>query len=767
MPRDAGLTCNSVWDGMQTSDVKRFGRNWLLFLTATLAPLVVGMAYLLFAQTQVVQSAVAPPPPAAPFAISLGDNRQGVGAPGTNVVYNHTLQSTEATTVTVSLAAVSSQGYNVAFNPGTTLVVPPNGSVALVVTISIPSTAVAGTTDSTTISATATGGLSTSVTNTTTVGVLGVDVTPPTAAQTSPPGRTITYAHTVKNIGTLQETFDVTFTSTRNWASVAPTVLTLNPDESRPITVTITIPAGTADNTQDVTTVTVIARRDSTVRDTAIDTTTVRAPTPTPSNTPDTNVYADRLEPNNTLQTASDLVPNATRTCNLTLWPTGDIDYFRFQARAGLEYSVFTDIQVTGIDTYLTVFDPRGGTIAVNDDDPANTARPRSSRVTFIAAETGVYFASVVNLESINPANKTYCVGVTEATPDPTRTPTVTPSPTATPSPTITATPAGDRCEPNDTFAEACLIEAGSGGSFNFQPWRGARVDRDYFRFWIKPGLIYTCITSVSGLNDTTMTMFDQQARWLGSNDDRAVDDFGSEVSYFSTYTGYLYVLVEPLVAPDEDNSADYTYTLTCTAVAPTPTPTPTPTDTPIPTDTPTETPEPTATPETPTATPTLRPNNAGGGAVSPPRPTSPPPVVVVTATPELVEETATPFVLPTNTPLPVVSVRPLPTATPAVVAPTGYTLDVLLYYDENGNFSPELNEGIVEMAVVLYNHSTGALLAFGYTNQAGMVRFENLRVTGAVRVTVPFLNFTQILPATVANVQIRVAPQQLPVTIP
>jgi type VI secretion system secreted protein VgrG len=591
------------------------------------------------------------------------------------------------------------------------------------------------------------------------------------------PGNTVTYDHTLTNTFTQSVTVTLTAISSRGYStSITPgATLEILAGSSRNISVSIVIPSGAATGT-DVTTVraqwngqsaevqdtTTINEAPATATPTATFTATPVATatqTPTPTYTPDTNVYADRLEPNNTLQTASELVPNAARTCNLTLWPTGDIDYFRFQARNGRTYNIFTLIQVAGLDTYLTVYDPRGNVVATNDDDPTNTTSPRSSRIEFTAGENGVYYASVINLDASNPANKTYCIELRETTPAATPTPSVTPTPSSTPTPTATATPAGDRCEPNDTFADACLIEVGRTETFNFQPARGVGLDRDYFRFWIKPGLLYTCITGVSGFTDTVMTLFDQEARWLGSNDDRAVDDFGSEVSYFSRYTGYLYVLVEPLVAPDEDKAASYTYSLTCSTAAPTETPVPT------------ETPEPTETPvptETPASVPTARPDNSGGGNIAPtavPRPVQPP--VVVVPTQPVVEETPTPFVLPTNTPLPVVSVRPLPTATPVMPVAANYSLDVLLYYDENGNFMPELNEGIVDMAVVLFDNSTGRLLAFGYTNQAGMVLFDSLNVTGAVRVSVPFLNFNQILPASTRDLQLRIPPNQLPAAIP
>ena len=71
--------------------------------------------------------------------------------------------------------------------------------------------------------------------------------------------------------------------------------------------------------------------------------------------------------------------------------------------------------------------------------------------------------------------------------------------------------------------------------------------------------------------------------------------------------------------------------------------------------------------------------------------------------------------------------------------------------------------EGAVEdVAVAVYDNTTGELLAFGYTNEAGVIRFSSLVVSGAVRVSIPYLQFNQVGTGT-SNVFIRVAPFQLP----
>jgi hypothetical protein len=94
-------------------------------------------------------------------------------------------------------------------------------------------------------------------------------------------------------------------------------------------------------------------------------------------------------------------------------------------------------------------------------------------------------------------------------------------------------------------------------------------------------------------------------------------------------------------------------------------------------------------------------------------------------------------------------------------------TINVTLFYDANDNFTPELTEGIMNAAVALYDNATGKLISFGTTNEAGIAQFSNVSASGAIRVTVPFLNYSQIVVGGNADILIRVAPQPLPIGIP
>jgi hypothetical protein len=457
--------------------------------------------------------------------------------------------------------------------------------------------------------------------------------------------------------------------------------------------------------------------------------------TVTPTNTPTGNqpIFADQHEPNNTFADATEIAAGQ-EFCNLTLWPTGDQDYFTFFAKAGFTYRVFTDNLNPGLDTVLTVYDPQGDVIATNDDFQGN----RRSQVEFRADNDGFYFARILNQDLSDPADKRFCFEVNELPPP---TPTITPSPPS-------GLAGGDSCEWNSTIQYACLIGVDVAKTgLNFVPTLGSPQDTDMFRLWVKVGIEYSCETlNLSAYTDTNIILLDQNGNpfnpWIG-NDDREdpVDppDFSSKVTYLASYTGWLHIEVGPVNVPEYEDAALHTYDLLRTSSAATATPTPTATF------------------------PFLPPSTGGTGATSTPQ-----------ATPTLFAfptfpPTVTPFMLPTSTPTPtppVVQFQPLPTAT-SLAGGQDITINVTLYYDVNNSFTPELTEGIENVAVFLFDSATGNLLLFGTTNETGTIRFTPTMVTGPIRVVVPFLNYNQIIVGGSTDLLLRIAPQPLPIGIP
>jgi hypothetical protein len=164
-----------------------------------------------------------------------------------------------------------------------------------------------------------------------------------------------------------------------------------------------------------------------------------------------------------------------------------------------------------------------------------------------------------------------------------------------------------------------------------------------------------------------------------------------------------------------------------------------------------------------PTATPTVTPRPVTGVGPGPAQPT-PTPFVFPTFPPS-----PTPFTFETATPTPrpIVQINPLPTATPVGGPQLPFTINVTVYYDSNLNYTPEISEGIADIAVALYEQATGQLLAFGYTNEAGMIQFSGVTAVGPIRVSVPYLKYSQLTTNSQTNILLRVAPQPLPIGIP
>lgn len=450
--------------------------------------------------------------------------------------------------------------------------------------------------------------------------------------------------------------------------------------------------------------------------------------TNTPTPTPGGDVFIDEYEPNNDFNTAFETAANASKLTNITLWPVGDEDYFKFYARKGGYYEVFTLDITAGLDTLLKVYDPSGGKIGENDQVSVTDTR---SLVTFTANQDGFYFARVLNQNPTDSTTRTYSLEVNELEP-----------PTPTPTPTLVGAP--DACEPNNSRETACLIGVGEVKTqMNFVPPSGSGTDNDWYVMPVKPGILYTCETqNLSAANDTNIIFLNNDGGDFNpqlGNDDRALGDKSSQLSVYSTYQGNLYILVGPVNPPRYEDSPAYTYDIVCSSVAATPTPLPTPTSLPA----------------------AVVPPSTGGGFV----PTSTPvafPTFPPTPTP--IDLTG---LVPTQAPPPLVDFVPLPTSTPAGGAGQATTVSLTAYYDSNYNYTPELTEGIMDIEVALFDSASGSLLAFGYTNEAGTVQFDSIVTSGAVRVVVPFLNFSQVVTGASANILLRVDPRPLPSGIP
>lgn len=463
---------------------------------------------------------------------------------------------------------------------------------------------------------------------------------------------------------------------------------------------------------------------------TATATQTAVPPTATATHTPAPNMLlTDRYESNNSIENATLLDAVQGRFCDLTLWPQSDRDYYQFSAVAGWGYTISTSQLAVGVDTTLIVYDGEGREIGHNDNHQPGQ---RGSQFAFTAAADGPHYVHVADQGSGGTEDRRYCLQIIESGELPTETPTATVTP-------ISLT--GDSCEANDTVVTACLIGENDRQRYHFVPLDPNVPDRDYFRLAVKPGVTYTCETlNLSSVTDTNIIFLDGNGNDFSpqlGNDDRAVGDRSSRLSYDSTYNGSMIILVQPVSIPaSAAEAAQFEYDLVCkTAV--------------------------TTTPPTPTAT---RATVTGAVQVIPtiaPFPTmteTPAP----TATPEPAAEAAADKPSQPN-----VQFVALPTTTAVQPHLAINEVHIALYYDSNTNEQLEQGEGITEIAVALYDTENGRLLAFGYTNPMGMISFRNLEATAPVRLIVPYLGYTQFVTLDNQNIQLKVAPQMLPQYIP
>ena len=419
---------------------------------------------------------------------------------------------------------------------------------------------------------------------------------------------------------------------------------------------------------------------------------------------------------------------------NLSLLPPGtppgititvQTQYFRVDALQGFHYLVSAiPNTASSYNLNIVVYNSSATPIMTGTKSLSSL----SGSVDFVPSSTGTYYFGIYHVASNCPPQGTYRLTVDGPLAN-TPTPTHTPGPTATPTTPSTALPGADRFEPNFTFDNAGLVALNvKYTNLNFVPWSGADPysrDDDWFKVWVKPGLLVTCETlDLAGGVDTNLILYDNNRNGIGGNDDkdRANGDFSSRLSYYVTYEGYLYLDIGQPFPVDPNYVSGFGYSLQC-MTGTGPTSTPTPTRPPVPT--------------VPTNTPV------------PPTPTTPP--------------TDTPA--PTSTP-PFIQVRPLPTVTPAGQANVLIPISLQVYYDANDNRAPDPGEGVVGISARVTDVTTGQELQRGFTDEFGYASFT-VRASGVVRLSVPYLNYSVIIQPSGSSIALRIAPHDLPESIP
>ncbi len=442
-------------------------------------------------------------------------------------------------------------------------------------------------------------------------------------------------------------------------------------------------------------------------------------PTATPTLTPAPSAEADDYEPNNSFEEADREEPTlpiqVPILLQLTFHTVDDVDYFRFYTKEGRWYQATTS-DLNLVDTLVEIYN-RSRTRVARDDDGAGGL---ASQATWKADYDGYYYIVVHNnVDSVGSYNLTLDEVSAPAT--------VTPGPSPTPG----ATPRGtaDDCEPNHSFGSACVIPVNETLEFNFVPAFEEGPDNDFYKVWVKEGLHFRCETSnlAPGV-DPNMIMFSGPS-WdhaIGGNDDLAPCNYNAGLSYYATYTGWLYILVGTGERTPSDvmNSS---YSLRCAKST-----------TPIEVTRPAETP---ATPDSsgklPAPTPTMTPTS----------------VESPIATPTVEAEGLSVRAMTTPTPVPTPASRFVP-------------IDLLVYYDANGDGQPGAGEGIRGISAYAYEVATDELLGQGFTDAQGRLALT-VASQGPIRVSIPFLSFSRLIPAPAedqqeVSIHVRVPPRSV-----
>ena len=429
---------------------------------------------------------------------------------------------------------------------------------------------------------------------------------------------------------------------------------------------------------------------------------------------------ASESEPNDTFDQADSLGMPDTISGDANNVPITDTDFFAAPTTYGLSYRATLNIGGAG-DLLLK--------LVIYDQDKAYLTNSSSSATSAEVSWPSYGDLHYIEVQPSSPTTTTvfvanYVLDVYQIAATPTYTPqptdTSTPTPTSTPAPGPTSIPGADQFEPNYDFDHAATIGTEITYQANFIPiWSGSD-DNDFYKIWIKPGLHFTCETlELAPGVDTNMIVFNGPS-WdnaIGGNDDVELGDYRSRFSYFSTYEGWLYILVGHGGRLPASELEDSDYKVRCEKQLPGQ-------------PTATSTPQSTAPPDSPTTAPT--------------------PLSSPVATP-IPSEGLTVRTLTTPT--------PVPATTPA---PRFIPISLLVYYDANDDHQAGAGEGIAGVSAQAYEAATNQLLAQGFTDEQGSLEFT-VAAQGPVRVSVPFFGFSQLVAGEGASIYVRVPPQPLP----
>jgi uncharacterized membrane protein len=323
------------------------------------------------------------------LALLLTPDNVRSGNPGEVLVYSHNLTNQSNITDSYALTATSSAGFGVVLSPATPITLTAGASISVTLTVAIPPGTLAGTVDTTSLTAVSQtdGSVTGTVTNTTTVNTVFGLLLEPDKSGSGDPGQTVVYTHTLTNQTNITDTFNIVASSSLGFGTgLAPLPpITVGAGASTTLTLSVTIPAGTLAGSTDTTSVTATSQTDTSVTGTAVNVTTVNT------------VYGLLLTPDN--QSAGN--PGQTLLYSHTLTNQGNTaDTFDIttNSSAGFAVTLVTETPVTllpGTSATIVL------TVGIPEDAAAGTEDITS--VTATSHGVGNVSNTVANTTSVNP----------------------------------------------------------------------------------------------------------------------------------------------------------------------------------------------------------------------------------------------------------------------------------------------------------------------------------------------------------------------------
>ncbi|MEA3310229.1 MAG: CARDB domain-containing protein, partial [Chloroflexota bacterium] len=195
-----------------------------------------------------------------------------------SVVYTHTLTNGSNAADTFDLVESSSQGWPVVLST-ISVTLDAYEAAQVVVIVTVPSSATVGSVDTTIVTATSQfdPAYFALVTDTTSAVPHRDLIFTPDYQRAVDPGAVEYYRHTLTNTGDITDTFVITWTDAAVWTSVEPEqVVELPAGVSAPVTVTVTVPAGTLSGTSATAWITATSENDLAANASVVDVTTVQ-----------------------------------------------------------------------------------------------------------------------------------------------------------------------------------------------------------------------------------------------------------------------------------------------------------------------------------------------------------------------------------------------------------------------------------------------------------------------------------------------------------